>query len=110
MFDDPSQLDRVLRVRHDLLKPNAYGLFLNVPEESHAWTVVFEYSDSTKALMTRIEGRPRKDSVGSAVRVDLDAERPWAVKVHSDIRLGAVRRLPSTEQVSALCGAMEVTS
>ena len=57
--------------------------------------------------MTRIEGRPRKDAVGTAVRVKVDAERSWAVKVHGDIRLGAVRRLPPPEQVSALCRDIE---
>jgi hypothetical protein len=104
--DDPSQLERVLEMRHDRLKPHAYGLLLGVPGDPLAWTVVFEYSDRLIELVRITEGKPREQPSGAVVRAKLDPS-PKAVKAHTPIFLSAVARLPSPEQVAAYCVAVE---
>ena len=107
LADDPSRLDRVLQIRHDTLKPHAYRLFVGVPEDPLVWVVVFEYSDRLIALTARVEGKRREDPGGPVVHVKLDADPPWAVMVHADVRLNGVGKLPPPERVSALCSDVE---
>ena len=107
LADDPSRIDRVLRMRHDSLKPHAYGLYSGGPEDPLAWMVIFEYTDRVIALVTRIEGKPREDPGGAAVLVKMDAGRLRAAKQHMDMRLIGLPRLPSHEAVSTFCRTME---
>jgi hypothetical protein len=105
--DDPSQLSRVLKARHETLKPHAYGLHLDPAEDPAAYTIVFEYTDSLIALTRRVEGKPREQPTGAAIRITFGADGPRAVLEHMAIFLGAAARLPSPEQVTAVCGNVE---
>lgn len=104
--DDPLHLERVLEIRHDTLKPHAYGLRLGVSGDPLAWEVVFEYTDRLTALATLAEGRPR-EADGAVVRVKVEPGGSRAVQQHTPMFLSGVTRLGSPEEVSATCAAVE---
>lgn len=74
---DTDDVAELARLRHDTLKPRAYGLIAN---PSGSWVVVFEPT------------RPRRRNYGRGVEVEHDCK---AVRVvHSNYALSEARKIP----------------
>ena len=73
---DTDNVSEMSRLRHDTLKPRAYGL---IARPSGGWVVVFERT------------RPRKPAFGRGVKIEADCR---AVQViHSDYKLSEAKQI-----------------